>query len=57
MNPTVHPVTPRDGRDRRWDDHRTERRRSLVEATLRAVRMPARDHFVPDNRKPTAPAK
>jgi AcrR family transcriptional regulator len=28
----------RDGRDRRWDDHRTERRRSLVEATLRAVR-------------------
>ena len=38
MNPTVHPATPRDGRDRRWDDHRTERRRSLVEATLRAVR-------------------
>jgi len=28
----------RDGRDRRWDDHRTERRRALVEATLRAVR-------------------
>ncbi len=38
MNPTVRPATPRDGRDRRWDDHRAERRRSLVEATLRAVR-------------------
>jgi cytochrome c len=30
---------------------------TLDAATLRAVRMPARDHFVPDNRKPTAPAK
>ena len=30
---------------------------TLNAATLRAVRMPARDHFVPDNRKPTATAK
>lgn len=28
----------RDGRDRRWDVHRAERRQALVEATLRAVR-------------------
>ncbi len=33
MNSTI-----RDGRDRRWDVHRTERRQALVEATLRAVR-------------------
>ena len=30
---------------------------TLDAAALRAVRMPARDHFVPDNRKPTAAAK
>ena len=30
---------------------------TLNAAVLRAVRMPARDHFVPDNRKPTATAK
>lgn len=30
---------------------------TLDAATLRAVHMPARDHFVPDNRKPTATAK
>ncbi len=30
---------------------------TLNAATLRAVRMPARDKFVPDNRKPTAAAK
>ena len=29
----------------------------LNAATLRAVRMPARDHFVPDNRKPNATMK
>ena len=29
---------PRDGRDVRWEAHRTERRRQLVEAALRAVR-------------------
>ena len=38
MNPPARSAPPRDGRDRRWDDHRAERRRSLVEATLRAVR-------------------
>jgi AcrR family transcriptional regulator len=38
MNPLTGPAPARDGRDRRWDDHRTERRRTLVEATLRAVR-------------------
>jgi cytochrome c len=30
---------------------------TLDAATLRAVRMPARDHFVPDNRKPNATMK
>ncbi len=30
---------------------------TLDAATLRAVRMPARDHFVPDNRKPAATTK
>lgn len=30
---------------------------TLDAATLRAVRMPARDHFVPDNRQPAATAK
>ncbi len=30
---------------------------TLDAATLRAVRMPARDHFVPDNRKPTITTK
>ena len=30
---------------------------TLDAATLRAVRMPARDHFVPDNRKPNASTK
>jgi len=30
---------------------------TLTATTLRAVRMPARDHFVPDNRKPTITTK
>lgn len=30
---------------------------TLNAASLRAVRMPARDHFVPDNRKPTGTTK
>lgn len=38
MNSTRRATPPRDGRDRRWDDHRAERRRALVEATLKAVR-------------------
>lgn len=38
MKPTRRAAPPRDGRDRRWDDHRAERRQALVEATLKAVR-------------------
>ena len=30
--------TPVDGRDTRWAEHRTKRRRELVESTLRAIR-------------------
>ncbi|MEO5744872.1 MAG: TetR/AcrR family transcriptional regulator [Terracoccus sp.] len=32
------PVTPRDGRDSRWQQHREQRRESLVDATIRAIR-------------------
>jgi AcrR family transcriptional regulator len=32
------PVTPRDGRDARWVRHREERRATLVDATIRAIR-------------------
>ncbi|GAB4065254.1 TetR family transcriptional regulator [Angustibacter speluncae] len=38
MNSTRRATPPRDGRDRRWDDHRAQRRQALVEATLKAVR-------------------
>lgn len=31
-------VTPRDGRDARWAEHRATRRRELVDHTLRAIR-------------------
>lgn len=36
--PTGTPGPARDGRDMRWEAHRTRRRRQLVEAALRAIR-------------------
>ncbi len=36
--PTGVPARARDGRDMRWEAHRTRRRRQLVEAALRAIR-------------------
>src|SRR5690348_11854869 len=39
LSPTVStPTASSDGRSTRWDEHRTTRRRELVEATLRAIR-------------------
>lgn len=35
---TILPNGGRDGRDARWEAHRTKRRRQLVEAALRAIR-------------------
>ncbi len=32
-------VIPRDGRDSRWQQHREQRRESLVDATIRAIRI------------------
>lgn len=36
--PTTLPNGARDGRDSRWEAHRAQRRRQLVEAALRAIR-------------------
>ena len=36
--PTILPNGARDGRDMRWEAHRTRRRRQLVEAALKAIR-------------------
>lgn len=36
---TIEPATRPDGRDTRWTAHRAERRRELVEAALRAIRV------------------
>ncbi len=36
--PPMNPVVDRDGRDSRWDTHRSARRAELVEATLSAIR-------------------
>jgi AcrR family transcriptional regulator len=37
--PSIAVSTPTDGRSTRWDEHRTTRRRELVEATVRAIRL------------------